>query len=176
MPSPSKVKGSGFEREVAKYLTEMYGETFIRAPGSGAYTGGSNSGRRQILHENQIRSFKGDIVPGQSFPLFNAEAKFYADFSFNQLFIGSGQLEGWLKQLMTAADDGDFNILFMKFNRKGRFVAVQTKYRWQLGCNHMVYTSPEWGSWYVMEFDQFFELNKDQVKEYSRKQILTETK
>lgn len=76
MPSASKAKGSGFEREVAKFLTNLYGESFIKAPGSGAYTGGSNSHRKQLLHEGQIRNFKGDIVPGQSFPLMNAEAKF----------------------------------------------------------------------------------------------------
>ena len=42
MPSPQKAKGSGFEREIAKYLSEKYGESFIRAPGSGAYIGGKN--------------------------------------------------------------------------------------------------------------------------------------
>lgn len=176
MPSASKVKGSGFEREVAKYLSDIYGESFIRAPGSGAYTGGSNSARRQILHENQVRSFKGDIVPGQSFPLFNAEAKFYGDFSFNQLFTGSNQLESWIKQLMAAADEGDLNILFMKFNRKGRYVAVQAKHRWNLGCNYMLYISPQWGGWYIVHLEGFFDLNVDQVKQYSSKQVLVESK
>lgn len=174
MPSASKVKGSGFEREVAKYLSDLYGESFIRAPGSGAYTGGSNAARRQILHENQVRSFKGDIVPGQSFPLFNAEAKFYSDFSFNQLFTGSSQLESWIGQLMAAADEGDLNLLFMKFNRKGRFVAVQAKHRWNLGCNYMVYISPTWGGWYISSLEEFFLLNVDQVKEYSGKRVLVE--
>jgi len=67
MPSPQKAKGSGYEREVAKFLSETYGESFIRAPGSGAYVGGKNQARTEFLHEGQIRSFKGDIVPGQSF-------------------------------------------------------------------------------------------------------------
>ena len=79
MPSPSKNKGSGFERETAKFLSETYGESFIRAPGSGAYVGGKNQSRTEILHEGQIRSFKGDIVPGQSFHKLNIECKFYAD-------------------------------------------------------------------------------------------------
>ena len=52
MPSPSKNKGSGFERDVAKYLSDTYGESFIRAPGSGAYTGGSNNFRKKSLHES----------------------------------------------------------------------------------------------------------------------------
>ena len=72
MPSSSKTKGNSFERQIAQFLTELYGETFIRAPGSGAYVGGNNNTRKQFLHEGQIRSFKGDIVPGQSFPKLNA--------------------------------------------------------------------------------------------------------
>ena len=54
MSSPSKNKGSGFEREIAKYLSEKYSESFIRAPGSGAYVGGKNQSRTQFLHEGQI--------------------------------------------------------------------------------------------------------------------------
>ena len=57
MPSPQKQKGSSWEREVARYLSEIYQEGFIRAPGSGAYVGGKNKQRTQILHEGQIRSF-----------------------------------------------------------------------------------------------------------------------
>ena len=75
MPSPQKAKGSAWERDVAKFLTGLYGETFIRAPGSGAYVGGTNKVRKEILHEGQVRAFKGDIVPGQSFPKFNAVLK-----------------------------------------------------------------------------------------------------
>ena len=42
MPSKSKNKGSSYEREVANFLSAAYGESFIRAPGSGAYVGGKN--------------------------------------------------------------------------------------------------------------------------------------
>ena len=141
MSSPSKNKGSGFEREVARYLSDLYQESFIRAPGSGAYTGGSNSHRKQILHEGQIRSFKGDIIPGESFTRFNAECKFYADFQFHQLFDESRQLETWVSQLIQASDPDDMNILFMKFNRRGRFVAVQATLPWNTDCNYMIYNS-----------------------------------
>jgi len=107
MPSPQKAKGSGFEREIAKYLSDVYGESFIRAPGSGAYIGGKNQNRTQILHEGQIRSFKGDIVPGESFPKFNAECKFYSDFSFHLLLNGEHKvLDSWLEQLLAVADPG----------------------------------------------------------------------
>lgn len=167
MTSPQKAKGSSFEREVAVFLSKAYGESFIRAPGSGAYIGGKNQSRTEILHEGQIRSFKGDIVPGQSFPKFNAECKSYADFPFHQVLAGScKQLDSWLGQLMDVADPGDLNILFMKFNRKGKFIALQTKYTW-VTDQFLYYTSPNLGDWILIEFNHFFNFNKDLLKTYS---------
>ena len=167
MPSPQKAKGSGFEREIAKYLSEKYGESFIRAPGSGAYIGGKNQSRTQILHEGQIRSFKGDIVPGQTFTKMNVECKFYADFPFHLLLSGECKvIDGWLEQLMDVADPDDCNILFMKFNRKGRYIAVQSKLTW-VTDNFLYYTSPKLGDWIIMEFDSFFLNNSILLKAYS---------
>jgi len=167
MPSPQKAKGSGFEREIAKYLSEKYGESFIRAPGSGAYIGGKNQSRTQILHEGQIRSFKGDIVPGQTFTKMNVECKFYADFPFHLLLSGECKvIDAWLEQLMDVADPDDCNILFMKFNRKGRYIAVQSKLTW-VTDNFLYYTSPKLGDWIIMEFDSFFLNNSKLLKAYS---------
>jgi hypothetical protein len=168
MPSPSKQKGSGFEREVAKFLTERYGSTFTRSPGSGAYTGGLNSHRRTTLANNQVRSFKGDIMPPEDFELLNCEAKFYAEFPFHQLVDNCSQLESWLQQLMVAADDGDLNILFFKVNRKGRYVAVQANLPWNDGCNHFNYHSDKHGDWMIYSFEKFFELNSEIFKNLSK--------
>ena len=166
MPSPSKSKGNSWERQVAKYLTELYGEPFIRVPNSGAYIGGANTKRKQILHEGQIRSFKGDIIPGQSFPKFNCECKNYGDFPFHQLFSGScKQLDGWIDQLMDVADEGDFNILFMKFNRKGKFVALEFDQHYEVPLfveYHMLYQYKDI-RWAIMDYDRFWALNKDFV-------------
>jgi len=168
MTSPSKAKGNSFERQTADFLTNLYGEKFIRVPGSGAYIGGKNTQRKQVLHEGQIRNFKGDIVPGESFPKFNAECKSYKDFPFHQLFSGSVKiLDSWIDQCMDVADPDDFNILFMKFNRKGTFVAVQapiveTKL---LFVRHFNYGSKNNGHWIVMDHDTFWEINADTVKE-----------
>ena len=173
MPSPQKAKGSGFEREIAKYLSEKYSESFIRAPGSGAYIGGKNQSRTQILHEGQIRSFKGDIVPGQTFTKMNVECKFYADFPFHLLLSGECKvIDGWLEQLMDVADPDDCNILFMKFNRKGRYIAVQSKLTW-VTDNFLYYTSPKQGDWIIMEFDSFFLNNSTLLKAYSGSQDTT---
>lgn len=167
MPSPQKQKGSSFEREVATYLSKTYGESFIRAPGSGAYVGGKNQQRKDFLHEGQIRSFKGDIVPGETFTKFNAECKSYADFPFHLVLTGEcKQLNTWLEQLMTVAEPDDVNILFMKFNRKGKFVAVQTKLTW-ITDQFLYYTSNKFGDWIIVEFDHYFKHNKDLLKTYS---------
>ena len=120
----AKVKGSSFEREIAQKLSDLTGESFIRAPSSGAYIGGANAKRKEMLHEGQIRSFKGDIIPGPSYDKWNIECKFYKDFPFHLLFQDRPIpiLEDWINQLMEVADDGDLNLLFMKFNRKGVYV------------------------------------------------------
>lgn len=169
MPSPSKIKGSGFEREVAKYLSDTYGEPFIRnVSGSGAYIGGRNSFRKQSLSEAQIRHTKGDIVPPETFAKFNAEAKFYGDFAFHQLFTVNSLLESWLEQLMNVADEGDVNILFMKFNRKGRYIAVQAIHPWVVtNTSHVRYTSPKFGEWMIYSFENFFNLNTHLLKNLS---------
>lgn len=167
MSSPSKNKGSSFEREIAKFLSNLYGESFIRAPGSGAYIGGNNQRRKDFLHEGQVRSFKGDVVPGQNFGRMNIECKSYADFPFHLVLTGDcKQLNSWLAQLMDVAEDDDLNLLFMKFNRKGKFVAVQSKLTW-ITDQFLYYTSPKLGDWLIIEFDHFFKLNKDLVKTYS---------
>lgn len=167
MPSPQKAKGSGYEREIAKYLSEKYGESFIRAPGSGAYVGGKNQTRKEVLHEGQIRTFKGDVVPGHSFKHMNIECKFYADFPFHLLLTGECKvLDGWLDQLLDVADPDDVNILFMKFNRKGRYIAVQSKLTW-VSDNFLYYTSKKYGDWLIFEFDSFFNLNTELLKTYS---------
>lgn len=176
MPSPSKNKGSSFEREVANFLSNLYGESFIRAPGSGAYVGGKNQSRKQFLHEGQIRSFKGDIVPGQSFPKFNAECKSYKDFPFHQLYTGDCKvLDGWIEQMMDVAEEGDLNILFMKFNRKGKFVVLQSKYTW-VTDQFTYYTSKAHGDWIIIDFDHFFKHNKEIIKAYSGAGSVSDTK
>lgn len=167
MPSPQKKKGSNFERDVANFLSEIYQESFIRAPGSGAYVGGKNQSRKEFLHEGQVRSFKGDIVPGQSFPRFNAECKSYNDFPFHLVLTGDCKvLNTWIEQMLAVAEPNDMNVLFMKFNRKGKFVAVQCGPTW-VTDNFMYYSSKNFGDWLIIEFNDFFKHNKDLLKTYS---------
>lgn len=122
--SGAKLKGSSFERDMAQKLSELTGESFIRAPSSGAYIGGFNSSRKEVLHEGQIRTFKGDIIPGESYGRWNIECKSYKDFPFHILLQNKpiAILDQWIDQLMEVADDNDINFLFMKFNRKGTYI------------------------------------------------------
>jgi len=151
--SASKRKGSSFEREIANDLTKRLGETFIRVPYSGAFIGGSNSKKKEILHEGQIRTFKGDIIPGPSYSNWNVECKSYKDFTFHRLFldIPIPQLDQWIEQLMEVADDGDVNLLFMKFNRKGKFVLHNLK---DFDCYGIVYKDV----WNFTSYEKFIEV------------------
>jgi len=165
--SKSKNKGNSFERELATFLSTTYGDSFVRAAHSGAYIGGTNTHRKEYLTENQIKSFKGDIIPPDTWNKFNAEAKSYADFPFHLILTGECKvLDGWLAQLMDVADPGDLNILFMKFNRKGKYVCVQSKLTW-IADNFTYYTSQKQGDWMIFEFDSFFLHNTDLLKAYS---------
>ena len=97
----------------------------------------------------------------------NVECKFYADFPFHLLLSGECKvIDAWLGQLMDVADPNDINILFMKFNRKGRYVCVQSKLTW-VSDNFVYYTSKEHGDWVIFEFDSFFKLNTEVLKNYS---------
>lgn len=166
--SRSKNKGKTWEREVANDLTEIYGETFIRVPHSGAYIGGKNTFRKATLGEAQIRSMKGDITPPETWTKFNCECKSYADFPFHQTLQGEcKQLEAWLDQLMEVADANDLNLLIMKFNRKGKFVAVPVKHDWTQNFPHIYYQSPKHGSWKIFDYDLFWQHNQTLVKTLS---------
>lgn len=172
MPSPGKVKGNGWEREVSLYLTDLYNESFCRTPSSGAYTGGKNSHRKDTLSESQVRAFKSDIIPGPSFPKLNIEAKFYKDIAFHQMIQGScKQLDLWISQLLTSADKCDINLLALKFNRKGSYIAFQSYHLTEFdpGASYLKYHNIEkdHGSWIVTGFENFWSHNKDMVKKLS---------
>jgi hypothetical protein len=157
VPSPQKQKGSGFERDIANQLSTIYKDSFIRTPGSGAYVGGTNNSRKEFLHEGQIRSFKGDIVPPFTWKKFNAECKFYKDFPWHQLYSNCKTLGGWIDQLLDAEDEGDINLLFMKFNRIGTFIAFpETISRHFIIGNHTIYNH-HGTNWVISNLGSFLE-------------------
>jgi hypothetical protein len=163
--SKSKNKGNSWERTVAKFLSDLYSAPFIRTPHSGAFIGGMNSIRKQSLSESQIKNFKGDIIPPETWKKFNCEAKSYADFPFHQLYQTNVPiLEKWIEQVLEVADEGDFNVIIMKFNRKGSYVATQLTPSLIPNSNFFTYKSLNHGVWLIQDFESFWTANSDHIK------------
>ncbi|EJF06578.1 hypothetical protein ThvES_00013450 [Thiovulum sp. ES] len=106
--SVSKRKGSSFEREVAKLLSELTGKHYQRTAHSGAFTGRSNSYRASKMDTRQAQVFLGDITPPENYNLV-IECKNYAYENFASKFHGvmSGEnlkLDTWLSELRADAD------------------------------------------------------------------------
>ena len=124
MSSKSKTKGKSWERDVCLFLSELYNDSFIRVPNSGAYTGGKNEHRKEYLTDEQIKLSRGDIIPPHKFVNFVAECKNYADFPFHQL-VSTGRvalLDSWIDQVEADSEEKDTWLLFIKITRKGTFV------------------------------------------------------
>lgn len=160
----SKTKGKSYESEIAKFLTTLYGESFIRVPHSGAMLGGTNKFRSATMSAHQNQIFKGDISPPMEWKHFNCEAKSYAEFPFHQLFKGEIKyFEDWIGQTLDVADPDDFNIICMKFNRKGTYILVEGTNKVKL-TNHFEYNSIKYGKWYMMDFNTFWTDNKNIIQ------------
>jgi hypothetical protein len=125
MPNKNKAKGNSAERELCSIFGEIFNETFIRVPNSGAYAGGLNNFRAQYLSENQKQIMSNDIIPPTCFPNCALESKFYKDFEFHHLFRkeGNNTLNGWIDQVWDSGIDmiKAFPMICFKINRKGWF-------------------------------------------------------
>lgn len=121
MPSKSKNKGNGFEREVAKILGEWWGEPFQRTPNSGALRWNGN-----------FWTF-GDLLPPESFPCV-IECKFYKKSNLNILLTGTpqpGNMLGWWAQCIEDVDRAEkelgkklIPILITKANFQPRLICL----------------------------------------------------
>lgn len=162
MANKSKNKGSAWERDICKFLSNLYNDNFERVPYSGAFIGGKNSVRRSSLTENQSKIFKGDILPPDHWNKFNCEAKNYASFPFHKLLFNSPVplLEQWLDQLMEVAEPGDVNVLFIKVTRIGQFVVFDKEHTFDTH-RYLHYTDSNNREWTITEFNSFFALNAD---------------
>lgn len=160
MPSKSKAKGNSWERDVARFLSNLYNDHFMKVPSSGAYVGGSNAVRKINMTEGQIRHMKGDIVPPDHWRHLNCECKNYSSFPFHRLLynVEIPLLEDWLSQIMDAADPDDVNILFFKITRIGKFVAFDVSHPF-VTERSVDYVDKNSNTWRITEFESFFALN-----------------
>ena len=157
MSSKSKTKGKSWERDVCLFLSELYNDSFIRVPNSGAYTGGKNEFRKEYLTDEQIKLSRGDIIPPISFCNFVAECKNYAEFPFHQLIKKTriALLDTWIDQVELDSEDKDLWLLFIKITRKGTYVLYDTK-----KLKPVLY-GVRYRNYYMCELSFFFQKYKD---------------
>ena len=175
MSSKSKTKGKSWERDVCLFLSELYNQSFIRVPGSGAFIGGSNQFRKETLSDEQIKLSRGDIIPPEHYPYFLAECKNYADFPFHQLILRNdiALLNSWIDQVEhDVTSEKDVWLLFVKVTRKGQYVLFDT--------NHLgdkLFQLPygvKYKKYWFCDMDYFFKCFKDELEMKWKKDYGTE--
>lgn len=161
----SKNKGNTWEREVAKFLSSLFNESFIRSPSSGAFVGGSNAFRKDTLSESQLTMSKGDIVPPDTMLKLNIEAKFYGDMSFHQLIDNDcPQLNNWIDQSNFTSDAGDISFVIFKINRKGSWVVFHESLLKKFKLDGYTKYKHEDEFYIIVDFKKFFTTNAKKIK------------
>ena len=170
MSKKSKQKGKSWERDVCLFLSDLYNESFIRVPGSGAFIGGTNQFRKDYLSEEQIKLSRGDIIPPVKYPFFLAECKNYAEFPFHQLISKHkvSLLDSWIEQVEhDVTSENDVWLLFIKITRKGTYILypIRKLDDLQHGVRYRQY-------WFC-DMNYFFKCYKDELdlvwRDYGRK-------
>ena len=164
MPSKAKAKGNAWERDVAKHLSEIFNENFMRVPNSGAYTGGANVFRVCTLTEAQRRMMDGDIIVPESISNWKLECKNYKELEFHQFFTECKRLDGWIEQ----AQSGRLWFLIVKITRKCKFVLFSENlhgtFKFSNYTRYKTYT--------ITDYDGFFENNFEKMREINENPIL----
>ena len=161
MSNKSKNKGKSWERDVCNFLSDLYRQSFIRVPNSGAFVGGKNEFRKETLSTEQIKLMRGDIVPPLNYPYFVAECKNYADFPFHQMVHNNSirLLDEWIGQVKHDCNNkNDFWMLFIKITRKGQYVVYDTHLMDSLGFGI------RYKNYWFCDMKYFFDCYKDRVE------------
>ena len=171
MPNKNKAKGNSAERELCSIFGDVFGETFIRVPNSGAYQGGLNNYRAQYLSENQKQIMSNDIIPPQCFPYCALESKFYKDFEYHHLFRkeGNNTLNGWIDQVEQSGIDMDkaFPMICFKINRKGWFCCVWYKNIFGMDFSNIQYFNYIYNNqkYIIFELDTFLKTFTNELRQ-----------
>lgn len=131
MTSKAKLKGNGFEREVAAVLNQLLDtQEFSRAPTSGAFFGKSNAFKKAGASEHAKLTLAGDLTTPANFR-YTIECKNYASTGGPNVYgVLEGRTDGTLdKWLQQVSDDGAFKgkipCLFFKLTpRKGTYFCI----------------------------------------------------
>ena len=163
-----KNKGATAERELCKKFTDIFGNKFIRSPGSGAYVGGKNRFRKQELGEGTVRTFVADIVPPEDMPKMVVESKHYADLPLHNVVkpVGVKLLDSWLEDLKKDCGEQELGILCFKLNNKGWYLAFPSNLKSNFAFGNYI----EYNGYTIVDFDTFFinENNVDKFKDLCR--------
>jgi len=169
MSNKSKNKGKSWERDVCNFLSDLYRQSFIRVPNSGAFVGGKNEYRKDHLSAEQIKLSRGDIVPPENYPYFLAECKNYAEFPFH-LLLGKNsiaQLDTWIDQVEhDVTSEFDLWMLFIKITRKGTYVLFDTNsYDPKISCIECRKTyGAIYKNYWFTEMNSFFDAHKKNLE------------
>jgi len=121
MPSKSKIKGSTFERDVAKKLNDFFAtDEFSRAFGSGAFVGKSNWGKRKGMSSEVKNALAGDIMVPKWFA-FNIECKHYDKSPLYHNLLsstGDNKMDEWLsKSIHDGINTNTLSLVIFKTTR-----------------------------------------------------------
>ena len=163
MSNRGKSKGNTGERIIAEFLSNLYGQKFIRVPNSGAFLGGANAFRKAQLDEGQIATFKADLIPPSNMRKLVIESKFYSDFPFHNLIKNQpiAILDKWIQQAKDSADHDDFWVVVFRINHKGSFAVTDQSMQ-----HHFIFGDyAKYQTYVITEFENFFTTNKDKIFE-----------
>lgn len=168
----SKDKGKRFEREIAKYLTDLFGVgEFLRTHSSGAFTGGANAFRKDRLGTGQTRLFLGDIIPPDGVDLV-VECKNHSEFGggFHSLMSGENKkLDGWISEVYADSHNGEIPYVLV-FKITGTRKTFWCLPRGVFGLEvclktlcHTLYLHKESGEFFHIVESEVFEKIKDSI-------------
>ena len=169
MPSAAKAKGNAFERELCGFFGSVFGGNFQRVPNSGAFTGGTNAFRKNVMSANQRSIMKSDIIPPENMRRLNVEAKSYKDFLFHQTWNGScPQLDLWIAQTEASEDPGDLSFTIFKITRRGTWVVFKEGLKDMFLLNsYMTYAKSNTERYIIADHESFFIQNREKIMELS---------
>ena len=126
MALQSKKKGNRGELEAVHILNDRFGSNlFARAVSSGAWIGGGNRHRAEVLTDEQQLAFASDIICPVWFK-YVIEHKSYAQLDFWELFNDKSNLHQWFAQVEADASFvGKLPMLVVKINNHKRIVFVK---------------------------------------------------
>jgi hypothetical protein len=162
----SRNKGKAGERGLAALYQKVFGGSWTRVIGSGAFTGGKNMHRRETLSETQIKARSGDIHTPDFLPNLTLESKFYADFPYHLLLTPGPVplLDLWITQTKTGCGPDDLWLLNWRVNRKAWNVVfpIERKEAFALS-NYCVYVAGDGNKFIIADLSAFLNANREAI-------------